>query len=196
MPALPKQSNFFGEFLAFSNYYHIWDFLQLPTRASIQELYSASQNLCNMTLDELTDYNNGHPSPVDDDELPDFCFRSVYAYQLLHYGYGFDLEESIVATDVLQGQKVGWALGAMLYELNCLPWTYLPNHKDQVQELQAYEHQQHVRFGVVLVLLIGGILLSLWMMLRARRQRQENAKYYTTDASSGERIPLKKSMNM
>lgn len=119
-PPLPPDD----EFVAFSNYYHVWKFLGLPERATLTELHDATQTVCGMSRSELVKYNKGLKKPVDDDDLDSFCFRSVYAFQLLHNGYGFQMNNTIRATKVIDGHKVGWALGAMLYEINALPWTY------------------------------------------------------------------------
>jgi Golgi nucleoside diphosphatase len=119
-PPLPPDD----EFVAFSNYYHVWKFLGLPERATLAELHDATQTVCGMSRSELVKYNDGNKKPVDDDELDSYCFRSVYAFQLLHNGYGFQTNDTIRATKVIDGHKVGWALGAMLYEINAMPWTY------------------------------------------------------------------------
>lgn len=42
---------------------------------------------------------------------------------MLSEGYGFNPETNITAASVVNSQKVGWALGASLYEINALPWT-------------------------------------------------------------------------
>lgn len=49
-----------------------------------------------------------------------FLFQSTF----LHEGVGFPLNHSIIAVDVIGGQKLGWALGSTLYEINTLPWTF------------------------------------------------------------------------
>ena len=123
-PPLPKQNTeLFGEFIAFSNYHHVWKFLGLPQRATIGQLYVATQKACALNLKELKGFV-GDSSKIDEADLPTFCFRSAYTFQLLHNGYGFQLNDTIKVHKVLNGQKVGWALGAMLYEINALPWSY------------------------------------------------------------------------
>lgn len=44
----------------------------------------------------------------------------VYVFQLLGKGYGFKMDDHITATDVISGPNPGWALGAMMYEINTL----------------------------------------------------------------------------
>jgi hypothetical protein len=54
--------------------------------------------------------------------LPYFCFLSSYAYVLLVDGYGFQKNSTLTVLDQVNGNKVGWPLGAILYEINSLPW--------------------------------------------------------------------------
>lgn len=37
-------------------------------------------------------------------------------------GYGFKHNSTITVLDQVNGNKVGWPLGAILYEINSLPW--------------------------------------------------------------------------
>lgn len=120
MPRVPEQSKSFGEFLGFSNIYHVWDELQLPQRASMQELYDGTKAICNMSKDDAVEYSKRIGTSTE--TIEDLCFRSSYAYNLLSEGYGFQSDDYIIATDVVDGLKVGWSLGAMLYEINTLPW--------------------------------------------------------------------------
>jgi hypothetical protein len=39
-------------------------------------------------------------------------------------GYGFKRDAKLQVTNTLGGHKLGWVLGAMLYEINSLPWVY------------------------------------------------------------------------
>lgn len=78
--------------------------------------------MCSLSHAELIDFNTHHK--IAEEDLDTYCFRSAYAFQLLHNGYGFGMNDTIRATNVINGQKVGWALGAMLYEINAMPWQY------------------------------------------------------------------------
>ena len=117
------------EFVAFSNYQSAWQFLQLPARSSVQQLYDGAQRICSMSVQQLQEYNIalGKDSPLEQDDsesLLRMCFQTTYAYTLLHHGYGFQLDDHVTAVKTLNGHKVGWALGSMLYEINTLPWEY------------------------------------------------------------------------
>lgn len=185
MSELPTQSEHFGEFLAFSNYYHVWQFLGLPERASIQQLYDATKSVCQMSKSELVDFNK-HTGQASVDDIDDICFRSAYAYSILRYGYRFGMEEYITATNVLNGQKVGWALGAMLYEINTFPWEYQSrpetiNHKDDetgvfVDGGTAPHNFTSLFVCIALLGIVGSVVFTLLLQKRRNRHYYEPLK--------------------
>ena len=124
-PPLPKKSKDIDQFIATSNYADIFAFLKLGTRASVAQLGEAAKMLCQHDWQSLQDYNQNLTNPVTDEyELAQYCFRSVFAYQMLRNGYGFADSFVITAVDVLKGQKLGWALGSILYEINTREFRY------------------------------------------------------------------------
>ena len=123
-PPLPINTSGFGEFIATSNYADIWQFLRLPVRSEVGSVQEAARKICKMNLAELVVYNQGLESPVREGELSEYCFRSLFVFNMLHNGHGFPLDYKINAVDVLNGQKLGWALGSILYEINTLPWSF------------------------------------------------------------------------
>ncbi|GMH84990.1 hypothetical protein TrVE_jg5114 [Triparma verrucosa] len=124
-PPLPFQSQNFGEFFAFANYLHLWKFAKLPVKASIQELKKKAVEICAMSWSELQEYDRKElRGKTDEDELPNMCFLASYAHSMLSKGYGFTPDTNITVASVVGGQKIGWALGASLYEINSLPWEY------------------------------------------------------------------------
>jgi len=130
-PSLPtkghlQSSETWVEFVAFSAYNHVWDFLKLPSRATIKQLRDAGRRICNMSLSQLQQYNSQLSTPLlQQHHLLQMCFRSAYTYEILHHGYGFQITDHVTCLKTLQGREMGWALGAMLYEINTLPWQYL-----------------------------------------------------------------------
>jgi Golgi nucleoside diphosphatase len=172
-PKLPKQGNHevVREFIAFSNYYKIWEFLHLPERATVAQLEQATRNACYMSRSELVEFNNG---VVDESELDSYCFRSAYAFALLHDGYGFQLSDTIRATQVINGQKVGWALGAMLYEINAMPWRYEAEHENfHLDHVPSGHFSWEINFIVATVL---GMIATL-LLVFVRRERQLRKLY-------------------
>lgn len=176
-PHLPRtDSDSFGEFLAFSNYHHVWKFLKLPDVATIAELEAATRKVCAFSKDEAREWAS--VKKFSDAEVNSYCFRSAYVFQLLHNGFGFHMNDTIRATNVVNGHKVGWALGAMLYEINALPWSY---HREQTVPASASaslpvmvtdsHYLKHVMFWTI----VGALLASIVGVFFMRQRR--NSKY-------------------
>ena len=158
--------------MAFSNYYHVWKFLHLPERATLNELHDASQRVCSMSREELVEYNQGK---VEEDELDSYCFRSIYAFQLLRNGYGFQMDDTIRATRVLNGHKVGWALGAMLYEINSMPWHYMQDQEiDTSAPGMIPEISHHEFHGDITFFVMSTVALFAALVFVVGRRRKQN----------------------
>ena len=115
-----------------------------------------------MNKSDYLSFSNG---TVDGIGVEDYCFRSAYVFSLLRYGYGFNMEDNITSVDIIDGQKVGWALGAMLYEINAMPWAY----SRQEHEIVLFEHRPVVEDRLIVlffVLSIVGLGSSIIMCLK------------------------------
>lgn len=168
-PQLPQQSETFGEFIAFSEFYDVFNFLNLPNRTTLRILQNATMHLCSMSSSELEAFNNGR---LDPDESIKTCFQSVYAFELLSTGFGFHLDDNITATDVVNGQKIGWALGSMLYEINTLPWIYIPKRYDGMRIMS----EAVIAFvGIVIV----SACIGLYCVFRTRPRQQGYSRLYS-----------------
>ncbi|CAM9393849.1 unnamed protein product [Ectocarpus sp. 13 AM-2016] len=125
-PELPKGGEH-GRFYGFSGYYKLWQFLDLDESTTVAEIVGEGKRVCGMSHGELSAYNSvrkGHEHNVP--YLARYCFMSSYVTTLLRDGYGFPAEERIHFVDEVGGYKVDWSLGSMLYEINALPWSYVP----------------------------------------------------------------------
>lgn len=171
-PKLPSQSERFGEFIAFSNYVRVWDFLDLPERASIGELENATKHACSMSKEETYTFNNGR---VDTNTVEQYCFRSVYAMNLLK-GFGFQDHDFITAKKVINGHKVGWAIGAILYEINALPWEYdkLDSHPAVIHDYEdeGFDWLKYEFLSVILLCVFAAFLY------RQRQRTVSTSKMY------------------
>jgi GDA1/CD39 (nucleoside phosphatase) family len=170
-PLLPTQQQGVGSFLAFSNYRHVWDFLKLEDQSTLTQLYNATRNACSMNKSEFLLFGNGTVDAID---VQDYCFRSAYVFSLLRYGYGFKMEDNITSVDIVDGKKVGWALGAMLYEINAMPWTYLRSHD---HEIVMFEHRpvaEDLLLVVLFALSIIGLGSSMLMFLKLRQSSKRH----------------------
>jgi len=149
-PPLPTQSRHFGEFFGFSNYLKVWKFLRLQPRSTLAQLQKNAQQMCSFSAFDLDEYIVGGGGATAGSA--DFCFLACYSFELLHNGYGFKLDDHITVANVINGQKVGWALGSALYEINALPWEY-----DDGGVRKA-----GVTMGVVIFFtMLGGVIVSL-----------------------------------
>jgi hypothetical protein len=134
-PPLPNKNSADDEFILTSNYHDVWDFLRLPPRAKVIDIQDGARRICTMDLQTLTEYNSQLDMPVKDDDLYQFCFRATLTFEMLHAGYGFPLHYEIQSADIVNGQKLGWALGSTLYEINTLPWEFGGDY-----EIKANKH--------------------------------------------------------
>jgi hypothetical protein len=87
---------------------------------------------------------------------------------LLHNGFGFQMTDSIRAVGVLNGHKVGWALGAMLYEINTLPWSYSRPDNNLKAQAKSLQMQWNTLFIVATVFAMFAVLLSMFLFRRRR----------------------------
>ena len=100
-PKLPPQSAIYGEFLAVEHYYYTFQFLQIPSRSSLQTLEYATKKLCSMSKGELDKFNNDR---ISEEDAVKMCFRATYVLQILHKGHGFRMKDIITAADIVNGQ--------------------------------------------------------------------------------------------
>lgn len=111
------------EFIVTSNFYSIFEFLGLET-ATLGELRKQATRICDMTYPQLQTYNSKRVKPLAPTDLLQCCFQATLAAAMLIEGVKFPLDKTVTAIDVINGQKLGWALGSMLYEINTLPWKF------------------------------------------------------------------------
>jgi hypothetical protein len=116
---MPKVNKPEDEFVATSNFVEVYEFLDLGETATIRKIGDVTKAVCKLNWEELKEYNSNLASPIDEEAvLAQFCFRSMFVYQMLRNGWEFGDDYELTAVDVINGQKMGWALGCMLYEIN------------------------------------------------------------------------------
>ena len=96
------------------------------------------------------------------------CFRGTFVASFLIDGVGFPESYYITALTILNGQKVGWALGSMLYEINTLPWDFKKKSLHKLLSLEALaddnfelDNSELVLGALLLVVLVVGMVSSL-----------------------------------
>jgi len=188
-PKLPSQSRSSGEFLAYSNYYYVFDFLQIPSRSSLYTLEEATKKCCSMSREELDIFNHDR---YDEDITFQMCFRATYVLNLLHKGHGFRMEDNITAVNVVKGQKIGWALGSMLYEINTLPWSYVPKKEaTSLNQATSPDSSYHSSYIFALLMLVG-IVISMLSIFSQRRNRLRKSR----DLFMYSSVPSKSATNL
>jgi hypothetical protein len=216
-PPLPTSNGEINEFIATSNYADIFAFLGIGERASISQIGAAANKVCDLNWSDLRKYNSKLPDPISDDlELAQYCFRSTFVYQLLRNGYGFQDDYQITAVDVLDGQKLGWALGSILYEINTLPWEFHPklkvkgpkkhskwsvlgsssidNDEDSLPTDDDVDFSEKGGFHepsftmIVAVLVAMSALIAIAVAQRRRFQRHSYTPIVSTETLEGERM--------
>eukprot|EP00536_Pseudo-nitzschia_multiseries_P002756 jgi/Psemu1/317971/estExt_fgenesh1_pm.C_380011 len=128
-PPMPQLNEDIGMMIASGKFADVFEFLELEEVSTVSSVRKGAERVCRLSFEELQVYNAHLKNPVerkDLDVLKQYCFRSVFAYQMLRNGWGLGDDSEIDAVDVIDGQKLGWALGSMLYEINTLPWDFHP----------------------------------------------------------------------
>ncbi len=117
-PALPTMQHFMGT----SSYKVPWSIMRLPRNTSLAVMKERARQVCDMTYAQTQQYIRDFNITAEKSSPAYFCFDSVYTIVLLEEGYGFQPNMTITVLDTVNGNKVGWPLGAILHEINNLPW--------------------------------------------------------------------------
>ncbi|XP_076435217.1 ectonucleoside triphosphate diphosphohydrolase 8-like [Babylonia areolata] len=111
----------FGDFYGISSYYYMMEFLNLTESDTVNytDFSTASQSLCAKDWQEVKQMKTGAPQ-----NLPWYCFESIYIDTILVDGYGFDPNSTwkgIHFVKSISGVDAGWTLGFIINESNQLP---------------------------------------------------------------------------
>ncbi|XP_055456229.1 ectonucleoside triphosphate diphosphohydrolase 2 isoform X1 [Psammomys obesus] len=143
-----------GNFIAFSAFYYIVDFLKtvmgLPV-GTLQQLETATEIICNQTWAELQ-----ARVPRQDTRLADYCAGAMFIHALLSRGYGFDERsfKRVVFQKKAADTAIGWALGYMLNLTNLIP-----------ADLPGRRKGTHFSSWVALLLLFAVLILAALILL-------------------------------
>lgn len=123
----PSVSDIHHHFIGTSSYRLPWKILILPDTASLVDYRKRAEFVCSLTFRDALHYYEVNNLNLADDKLadliPNYCFLVTYIYALLTEGYGFKKNQTFTVLDQVRGNKVGWPLGAILYEINTMPWA-------------------------------------------------------------------------
>jgi apyrase len=109
------QPPLYGDFLAFSVYAYAADFFDLCEQLIPEKLIDLGRQFCARSWDEVL---AADPAAADNPFLPNYCYTAAHITTLLTDGFGFSSpSDRITAPLRVQGKKVGWALGSVVYDL-------------------------------------------------------------------------------
>lgn len=99
--------------------------------------------------------------------LRSYCWLSIYTVALLHEGFGFPKHKTPIRwTKEIRGNDLTYALGAMLYEVNQLPWRL---SRDYLALGEKYRGDVWVWVsGILGCFMIGLITLVVYLWLRMK----------------------------
>jgi hypothetical protein len=163
-------------FIGTSKYAVPWALLRLPQTTTLEEYRKRAVDICSMSFSEVIFYFEVNNLILEDEKLgdytADFCFLTAYIYVLLVDGYGFAHNQTMTVMNEVNGNKVGWAFGAILYEINVLPW------------MMAEQPEKLVWAEYFLCVVAGGVIGALITMFVARD------KFFRKKESPGEGTSL------
>ncbi|XP_006900718.1 PREDICTED: ectonucleoside triphosphate diphosphohydrolase 2 [Elephantulus edwardii] len=155
-----------GEFIAFSAFFHITDFLKMVMRTPIttlKQLEEATVVICNQDWKELQGraQNRSH--------LTDYCAGAMFVHQLLSHGYHFDEHtfSGVTFQKKARDTAVGWALGYMLNLTNMIPAD--PPRLRKSSEFGSW---------VALLLLFSALLLAALVLLLRRARTTKSSSVH------------------
>jgi len=193
-PPMPQHNSEIDEFIATSNFYDVYAFLQLGERATIARIGDAAESVCKLPWKELKEYNTNNPQYFvkTDNELAQFCFRSIFVYHLLRNGWEFGDDYELTAVDVIDGHKLGWALGCMLYEINTLPWGFHPELLYNGPNWFVF--RLYVFFGTLV-----GSLVGLMIAMRVNKSLNKSVResmYFKTHPGFANNLVVRKTLSL
>ena len=158
--------------LAMSGFFYNWNFFQLDTglaqlSSDLETLEKNASLYCAQDAAGQAAYNNSLKHPQAAPFCYDYCFSAAYSYALMHTGYGLPVQNTpIKVVNDINGNDLGWAYGAMLYEINRLGWSYSPPSNDYSATILI------VLFTSIAGLLFTSIALAVSLFKLKREQEQ------------------------
>ncbi len=159
--------------LAMSGFFYNWNFFKLDTglaqlSGDLETLEKNAALYCAQDAAGQAAYNNSLKHPQAAPFCYDYCFSAAYSYALMHTGYGLPVQNTpIKVVNDINGNDLGWAYGAMLYEINRLGWSYSPPSSDV-----DYSAPFFIALGCIVGLLFTSIALAVSFFKLKREQEQ------------------------
>ena len=154
----------------------IVQYARLPETTNVHDMGDAALKVCGDT---------DVPFPAKDHHTlsqNELCFVAAYAYETFVSGHGFDARVNFttVTETTYNGAtvSVGWQLGAMLYEINALPWSFDagPNcsvDADTIKHGLFLYTRSSLGGGSVWYAFLGLLVVGLGLAGAFRRRKEE-----------------------
>jgi hypothetical protein len=179
-PPLP-QGNEAGHFIGTSTYKYPWQFLQMPAVGTVSQFKEAASDICSKSFNDIVLYDatlTYLKTTKHSSLLPYYCFLSSYIVVLLEDGYRFTENNTLSAQDVIKGNQVSWPYGAMLYEVNSLPFKMV--EPDEIRLMGRLMLAGSL--GMVVGIIIVGGILSQFLHRPHERPSSDSEVSYTPPA--------------
>ncbi|NXO49529.1 ENTP8 diphosphohydrolase, partial [Aramus guarauna] len=123
-----------GQFFAFAGFYYTFQFLNLTSQQSLNDVNSTVQTFCKKNWAELVE-----AFPQQKGFLHTYCSKAIYILTLLLNGYKFNEHtwSSIHFSQQAANTDIGWTLGFMLNFTNMIPTEALEHVKGHQPSLWA-----------------------------------------------------------
>eukprot|EP00614_Pseudopedinella_elastica_P000720 CAMPEP_0172594030 /NCGR_PEP_ID=MMETSP1068-20121228/13289_1 /TAXON_ID=35684 /ORGANISM="Pseudopedinella elastica, Strain CCMP716" /LENGTH=364 /DNA_ID=CAMNT_0013391801 /DNA_START=1082 /DNA_END=2172 /DNA_ORIENTATION=+ len=186
-PQVPEPDTDFGHFFLIGGYVKAWKLLGLEPSASLSDLRAAGKEMCALNTTQLqARFDLGKFGVAKWEEVKEACFLGAFSFALLYHGHSFDERRTFTAVETMQYQnppqspttlKVGWQLGAILYEINTLPWTYKRQTEcESVSPLASPMISLRIGFLGCLISFAAGIFITRKKPEKSRRSSGLDSK--------------------
>ncbi len=153
------------EFFGVSSFVYIVAFFNMSARSTLSDVERETRRYCGLDWQTVIKL---YPT-VSKKYLATYCFLGSHIVSLAGYGYGLPMDKPLNFVDKIGTVETGWALGAMIYEANLLP--FVKPHDGDSSYLSHLEIALIVLLGFLFALLVFMSVLFIWMR---RKQRQHN----------------------
>jgi len=113
-------------FVGAGNVGKVLQMMGIPEQSTLKAVRAAAARVCAMSFDQAKE----EFKDLSNKSIRNLCYAGAYVYTLLTHGLGFTVSDVSDKTDTLSqiqfttainGQKIDWALGSIIYQANQQP---------------------------------------------------------------------------
>jgi hypothetical protein len=129
-------------FIGAGNVGKVLQMLGIPERSTLKVVRATTGRVCSMSFDQARDEYKSLSSK----SVRNLCYAAAYVYTLLTHGLGFNISDvsdktetmsQIQFTSFLNGQKIDWALGAIIYKANQEPPVTIKEYLERTKRIDT-----------------------------------------------------------